>query len=264
MVPQSGGHFIKISEQAGKRIGVHSQQGVSRVHGIEIHGAIIGVDHDFNTVADVVEPPVQIRGIWIAVGGGVSILNPPQLPAFVHHRVRVPVQLQEGSNRSDPLPDAAPVLYAAILGYLVAQQKIDIAHLPGIGRPAEQGTQRDAAGALVAQGTGFGVHFVQPMPNHHKRDGAFPIVHLWSGNRKIAFNRDVMDEIIGASFTRYDCVGRAHGNAVTVGVLKRPVNPILSIWRQSVSVQLSGCDQYLADTPVHPVTVRVCVQEPVV
>ena len=80
-------HLIKIQEQARKRPAVHLQNRITWIHHINRNITGEGVYHSFNAVADVVETIIGHGGIRIAIGCGKAILQPPQLPCLINHRV---------------------------------------------------------------------------------------------------------------------------------------------------------------------------------
>ena len=153
---------------------------------------------------------------------------------------------------------------AAIPGDLFAEQDVDVGESPGVGNPARQRTQRDAARAVVALKLRVGVNLSQRAVDYGEFPSRLSVVQFRARNGQLALNRYVPQKELGTPFPWSKSRRRTHRYSVTVGVLEPLVDPISGVVGEVVGVQLPGGDQHLPQPSVHDVAVRVHVEEGVV
>ena len=85
-----------------------------------MNGAVVSIYYHLDTVPDVVEIVLKAGGVSVAVGGGIGILNPPQLPLASHHQIRVAIETKEGDYCTHPILYFASELNLAVRGNLPA------------------------------------------------------------------------------------------------------------------------------------------------
>src|SRR5579863_1569603 len=84
-----------------------------------------------------------------AVGNRVGVLNPIQF-ALAQDRVRVGIELQEGSNLRDALLDVTPDLKPALGPEVGGEQDVDVGLRPGEQEPLAEAVDGNSAVSAVA------------------------------------------------------------------------------------------------------------------
>ncbi len=119
------GHGAGVFEEAGEDAAVGGDDGVGRVEDVEGGGAVVGVDDDFDAVADVVYGVVAeavVGGVGVGVGGGVGVDDPGEAAVVADDEVGVLVEGEEGGKGRDAIADVAAHEQAAVGGYVVARR----------------------------------------------------------------------------------------------------------------------------------------------
>ena len=101
---------------------------------IKPHRAVIGINHRFHGIANVIKTGAAGFGIGITAAGGVAIHNPKQVAAAIEpigirrrlqvhgHGVGIAIELQEGGDRPYPFPHIPPPEQARVRREVIGQQ----------------------------------------------------------------------------------------------------------------------------------------------
>ena len=235
------GHLVKVQEQFREGSAVHLQQRIVGVHDIDGHLATEGIDHRLDAIADVIETAARKCRVGVTVGRRERILQPPQLPRAIHHRVRVFIHGQKRRQRLDPAADLTPVLDLGAGGYLVAEQYVDIGELPGVSQPPEGATQVHPALSPVMQVTARRIDLGGQAVHDGEGRWGFAVVNLRPFYWNLTADWDVLYEKLRASLFRGKADGRTHDDAEAVGVLEPTVYPVSGVCRQVFWVQFPRC-----------------------
>ena len=147
---------------------------------------------------------------------------------------------------------------------MVAEQDVDVSHLPGVGDPSGFGAEKNTSLTVIAGKFSFRVYLWQLGVDYGVVDRRFAVVYLRLIYGQSALNWYVLYEKFWASFALSKFGGRTHGYAVAVSVLQALVHPVLGVGRQVFRVQFSGGHQDLSQSAVYRVSVGVNVAEIVV
>ena len=251
-------HAREGGEHAREDLLVGADDGVGGIGHVEGHGAAVGVDHDLDRVADVIQAALG-RGVRVAIGGGVGVGDPVELAARDDH-VGVLVEGQERRGRVQPGDDVVADDDAAGRIDRFGEEEPDRAETHGEGEPVEGRVDGDAAAARVV-----GVDVAAT--------GAARVVELGGlgvDQRVVGAQQAVVDarlgdgEVGGARGGRHvlhEKVGRAVGGDLVdrrghdpeaVGVGQVLVDPGLRLRRQAGDVELARRQHGLA---IHAVDV---------
>ena len=146
--------LIQVYENARKRTPVDRQDGVVRIHDVELDGSVVHVHNHLYGVSNVVQPFLKGRRVGGGVGkvirDGVGILD-PILFALAHHGVGILVEAQERSDLLHALLNAPPDLNLALRLKIGGKQDVDVGLSPGEQEPLPQAVQRDASRSGVTR-----------------------------------------------------------------------------------------------------------------
>ena len=131
----------------------------------EVHLAGIGVDHDLDRVAGVVEGRVEaapcrhpgrvgVLGVGVVVGGRVGVDDPVHI-VVEDHGVGVGVVFEERRGLVDHGVDVAVVHHPRRRGDLAGEDEVGVPEAQGEGGPADDAACLHPAGPLVAVGHGL-------------------------------------------------------------------------------------------------------------
>ena len=119
---QAGRHLRHRRQQAGKGAAERRGDRIARVDQVEGRRPVVGVDHDLDAVADVVDVAGAL-GVRVAVAGRVGVLDPEQ-PALIDRQVRVAVVFEERRDQPDAIGDAAVIEDPALARQVVGEQRL--------------------------------------------------------------------------------------------------------------------------------------------
>ena len=130
--------LIQVFENARKRIPVNRQNGIVRIHDVELDSSVVHVHNHFHGVANVVQAFLKVRrvgsGVGKVIGDRVSILD-PILFAPAHHGVGILVEPQERRDLLHALLHAPPDLNLALRLKIGRKQYVDVGLRPGEQEP---------------------------------------------------------------------------------------------------------------------------------
>ena len=210
--------------------------GSAGVEDVEGGGAVVGVDDDFDAVADVVYGvvgEVVVGGVGVGVGGGVGVEDPGEAAVVADDEVGIVVEGEEGGEGGYALTDVAAHEEAAVGGDVVAEGELaDVAAVDGEEDAAEEVADADAAGALVGgEVVALALRVVELLLVGFDVDvgvGEFAEVDFGAGDGEVgagALDGHVAEQEEGQAFGG-EAVDGIHGDAVAVGVGEALVDPV--------------------------------------
>ena len=167
--------------------------------------------------------------IGIPVGDGVGVLEPPHFALAIQHRIRVPVQPEEGGDGRHSVLNPAAVLDAAFWSDLVTEGDVEVGELPGVGQAAEGGADGHITSAVVVLEIASGVHLRHGAFDNGEVARGFAVVKLRPRHREVSPDGNILEQELGASLRGSKPDGWTHGQAVAVGVLQPLVDPVAGV-----------------------------------
>ena len=226
-------------------------------------GPVVGVDCDFDRIADVVQPrdwhPRHRRRVRIPVRGGVGVLHPDQ-PPVRNRQIRIRVIEEERGHALHPFRDAAVDHQAALFGEVRREERVRRPELDRKHQPAEHVRERYAAGAAIRREdvvlAARVIEFLGLGLDEHV--GVLQLAVIDRRLRHIEIDRrdewkipnEEHRETLGG-----DLVDGTEGQAISVGERQVLVDPGAA--RQRLGVQLAGRQHDLTVLPVDQVAVVV-------
>ncbi len=119
------GHPLQRLENPGEYFGVGLNDGVLRVAYVEVDRAIVGIDHRFDRIADVIAQAGDRLGVRVTVGCGVPVQKPEQAAFLGNHQVGIWVQADERGDPGDPVVDFSVVHDPAFSDHVVGEKDVD-------------------------------------------------------------------------------------------------------------------------------------------
>jgi hypothetical protein len=273
-----GGHRGGVAEEGWEDAAVGGDDGIlgyaRGVEDVEGGRAVVGVDDDFDAVADVVHGVVAegvVGGIGVGVGSGVGVEDPGEFAGVADDEVGVLVEGEEGGEGGYALADVAAHEEAAVRGDVVAEGELaDVAAIEGEEDAAEEASEADAScalvgGEIVALALGV-VELLLMGVDIDVRVGQLAEVDFRASD--VDGGRGGLDGHVAEEEEREAFGGEAvdgiHGDAVAVGVGEALVDPVAGADGELVNVEFASGEHDFAGGAVDVVAVDVDVGKIVV
>src|SRR6266567_4381338 len=120
----------KRSEESREDALVGRGDRVRGIREVEVDLAVIGIDHDLDRIADIIEFPIRN---WLSVreiiARRIGVLHPEQ-PPFADDDVGIVVEAKERSNRPYPVLDGTAEHDPTVAGNVAADQDVQVLEIP--------------------------------------------------------------------------------------------------------------------------------------
>ena len=238
-------HGGQRSEESREDALVGRGDRVRGIRKVEVDLAVIGIDHDLDRIADIIEFPIRN---WLSVreiiARRIGVLHPEQ-PPFADDDVGIVVEAKERSNRPYPVLDGTAEHDATVAGNVAADQNVQVLEIPREQHSSSDPVHGDPARALVdSVDIVFAIRIVELRSAAFDDDvgiGLLPIVDAGLLDRRAARcdRRDVLqieDRQPFGALAR----DRAHDRAIAVGEKHMTVDPRLGVGGHQRRLELAG------------------------
>ena len=261
---QGVGHLGEALEQLRIDLPQRGRYGVLLVADVEADVAVVGVDHDLDGVANIVQGRILSVGLGVREVGaaGVGVDHPVHL-AVRHDHVGIVVVHQERRDLFQTVVDVAVDQDLRIGLDIRRNEHLQRALADGEQQAVEE-VQLDAARAFVrAVHVGLAAGIVEFLLGRICNDvvvRGFAEVDLRAGDRDLRHfrdRRDAVDQHVGLTGGGH-LIHAGQGDAVAVGILQMADEPLVL---DAGLVDLSGRQEDLGIFAVHVIAVHVHVVE---
>ena len=280
---------MPAAEERGEDFSPDLQYRICLFEHIKRYGAVVGVHNDLHGVSHVVGPvelggnpgdePARFavresddlprrKGLAIrkVVRGGIRVDDPVQL-SIRHGNIGVMIQLQEGCDGSDTIPDLPVKQHSAFLPWIAGEEESGAVEFPAEYEFAPEVSQGHAAGSrMTAVDVLIPLRVIKLLlaRSHVNRSvGQLTIVNLRTLRHELgtcSLGWNVLDQEIRQSI-RCELAHGCHGDPITVGVLEPLIHEGLALRRQVRQLHFARRDHDLPIASANRVSIDIHILE---